>query len=43
MSQLIEILFQRPVIICILISWPLLLFLLKVISQKIYFKYAKTK
>jgi hypothetical protein len=43
MSQLIEILSQRPEIICILISWPLLLWVLKVISQKIYFKYAEKK
>ena len=43
MQQLIEILSARPEIICILISWPVLLFLLKVISQKIYFKFEKKK
>jgi len=39
MQQLIEILNQRPIIILVLISWPLLLFILKVVSQKVMSKY----
>ena len=34
MQQLIEILSERPIIIAVLISWPLLLWVLKVASQK---------
>ncbi len=39
MSQLIEILSTRPEIILILLFWPFLLWFLKVITQKILFKY----
>ncbi len=39
MSQLIEILSARPEIILILLFWPFLLWFLKVITQKILFKY----
>ena len=39
MAQLIEMLSQRPEIICILLFWPFLLWLLKVISQKVLAKY----
>jgi len=39
MKQLIEMLSNDPQIICILLFWPLLLWVLKVISQKVYFKY----
>ena len=39
MNQLIEILYERPIIIAILLFWPLLLWILKVISQKVLFKY----
>jgi len=39
MEQLIQILSERPEIICILLSWPLLLWLLQIISQKILYKY----
>ncbi len=41
MSQLIEILSNRPEIICVLLSWPFLLWLLKVLSQKVFFEYNK--
>jgi len=39
MAQLMEILSQRPEIICILLFWPFLLWLLKVVSQKVLAKY----
>ena len=39
MSQLIDILSERPVIIAILLFWPFLLWLLKVVSQKLLAKY----
>jgi len=41
MQQLVDILSNRPEIICILLFWPFLLWLLKVVSQKIYFAYEK--
>ena len=43
MQQLIEILSNRPEIICVLLFWPLLLWVLKVASQKMYFKFEKKK
>jgi len=43
MNQLIEILSERPIIIAILLFWPLLLWILKVISQKVLFKYESKK
>jgi len=39
MNQLLEILQERPIIIAILLSWPILLYVSKVITQKILFKY----
>jgi hypothetical protein len=39
MAQLLEMLSTRPEIICILLFWPFLLWVLKVISQKVLFKY----
>lgn len=39
MSQLIEILSQRPMIIAILLLWPIFLWVAKIISQKVLFKY----
>ena len=41
MAQLFDILSKRPEIILVLLFWPLLLWLLKVISQKVLFKYEK--
>lgn len=43
MDQLIETLNARPMIIVTLISWPILLFILKVVSQKIMAKYEAKK
>jgi len=39
MAQLMEMLSQRPEIICVLLFWPFLLWLLKVVSQKVLAKY----
>jgi len=39
MNQLIEILSTRPEIIFILLSWPVFLWVAKVISQKVLLKY----
>jgi hypothetical protein len=39
MAQLLEMLSARPEIICILLFWPFLLWVLKVISQKVLAKY----
>jgi len=39
MSQLIEILSDRPIIIAILLFWPIFLWISKCISQKVLFKY----
>ena len=41
MNQLIEILQERPVIIAVLLLWPVFLWIAKVISQKVLFKYEK--
>ena len=43
MNQLIEILKERPVIIAILIFWPVFLWVAKIISQKVLFKYEAKK
>ncbi len=43
MEQLIEILSQRPIIIFVLISWPIILWLGKTISQKVLFSYEAKK
>ena len=43
MNQLIEISQERPVIIAILISWPIFLFVAKIVSQKVLFKYEAKK
>jgi len=43
MNQLIEILSERPIIIAILLFWPFLLWILKVVSQKVLFKYEAKK
>jgi len=39
MAQLMEMLSQRPEIICVLLFWPFLLWVLKVVSQKVLAKY----
>ncbi len=39
MSQLIEILSDRPIIIAILLFWPAFLWAAKCISQKVLFRY----
>jgi len=39
MSQLIDILSDRPVIIAVLLFWPFFLWAAKTIAQKVYFKY----
>ena len=39
MQQLIEILSKRPIIIAILLFWPMFLWVAKVICQKVLFKY----
>jgi hypothetical protein len=39
MNQLIEILQERPIILAILIFWPLFLWAAKIIVQKVLFKY----
>ncbi len=43
MKQLIEILTERPIIIAVLLFWPFLLWFLKVVSQKVLFKYENKK
>jgi len=43
MNQLIEILQERPIILAILIFWPIFLFVAKVIAQKVLFKYESKK
>jgi hypothetical protein len=43
MNQLIEILKERPIILAILISWPLFLWVAKIIAQKVLFKYERKK
>ncbi len=39
MAQLFDILSSRPEIILVLLFWPFLLWFLKVVTQKILFKY----
>jgi hypothetical protein len=39
MKQLIEILIDRPIIIAVLLFWPIFLWGANYISQKILFKY----
>ena len=43
MNQLIEVISNRPIILFVLISWPILLWLGKVVSQKVLFKYESKK
>ena len=39
MQQLIQILSDRPIIIAILLLWPIFLWVAKIICQKVLFKY----
>jgi hypothetical protein len=39
MNQLIEILKEKPIIIAILISWPIFLLVAKVVTQKVIVMY----
>jgi len=41
MVQLFDILSARPEIILVLLFWPFLLWFLKVVTQKVLFKYEK--
>lgn len=39
MNQLIEILQERPIIVAVLLFWPIFLLVAKIVTQKIYFRY----
>ena len=43
MNQLIEVISDRPMILFVLISWPILLWVGKVVSQKVLFSYENKK